>query len=268
MLFDSHAHFDDSKFDMKDEAGHTLRDTLISRALNDDGVKCIINAAVSAETGNTAISLAEKHPRFYATAGIHPEELEEAEKNSAETFEKLRVQLSHPKVCALGEIGLDYHYDTDRDLQKKWFELQMKLASELNMPVQIHDREAHGDCMDIVRRFPEVRGVFHSFSGSAEMAKELAGRGWYISFSGVITFKNAVRMAEVVRAVPLDKILSETDSPYLAPHPFRGQINYSGYVRLTVERLAELKGVSFDEMCSVTCNNACEFFGIDKAILE
>lgn len=180
-------------------------------------------------------------PVFMRRPEFIREELEEAEKNSADTFEKLRVQLSHPKVCALGEIGLDYHYDTDRDLQKKWFELQMKLASELNMPVQIHDREAHGDCMDIVRRFPEVRGVFHSFSGSAEMAKELAGRGWYISFSGVITFKNAVRMAEVVRAVPLDKILSETDSPYLAPHPFRGQINYSGYVRLTVERLPSLR---------------------------
>ncbi len=268
MLFDSHAHFDDAKFDMKNESGQILRDMLLSRAFDDDGVKCIINAGTSIKTGDISISLAEKYKRIYAAVGIHPEELEVAEKDPDGTLDKLKAQLCHPKVQALGEIGLDYHYDTDKKLQKKWFELQMDLAGKLDMPVQIHDREAHGDCMDIVSRFPDVRGVFHSFSGSAEMAKELIERGWYISFSGVITFKNAVRIAEVVRSVPLDRILSETDSPYLAPHPFRGQLNYSGYVRLTVERLAELKGVSFDEMCSMTCNNACEFFGIDKEILN
>lgn len=269
MLFDSHAHFNDSKFDKIEEDGHSLRETFLNRAFGEDSVSCIVNAGTSIMSGFEVIALAEKYERIYATAGIHPAELEKAEDNPEETILTLKNQLSHSKVCALGEIGLDYYYeDIDRALQKKWFDLQMQIADNMCIPVQIHDRDAHADCMDIIRKYPNVRGVFHSFSGSAEMAKEVIARGWYISFSGIVTFKNAVRLADVVRSVPPDRILSETDCPYLAPHPFRGHLNYSGYVRYTVEKIAELKEVSFTEMCSLTCNNACDFFGIDKGILK
>jgi TatD DNase family protein len=167
------------------------------------------------------------------------------------------------KIVAIGEIGFDYHYEGhDKAKQARYFEEQMKLARELSIPVIIHDREAHGDCFDMILKYPEVKGVFHSYSGSPEMATELVKRGWYISFSGVLTFKNARKAVEVAESVPLDRVLIETDTPYLAPHPFRGQINHSGLVRYTAEKLAEIKGMSADEIADITFDNASNLFGI------
>lgn len=263
MLFDSHAHFDDEKFDAVGESGKAVREELLERCFSEDGIGHIVSAGTNISTSRAALMLAERYPQIYATAGIHPQDVELAEPEPAGTLGELRRLLANPKVRALGEIGLDYHWDDPpRELQKKWFRLQLELAAELDIPVQIHDRDAHGDCMDILREYPDVRGVFHSFSGSAEMAAELVRRGWYISFSGVVTFKNAQRMADVVRSVPPERIMAETDSPYLAPHPLRGSLNYSGNVRYTVQRLAELKDLSFDEMSDITYKNACDFFGI------
>lgn len=263
MLFDSHAHFDDEKFDAVGESGRKVRDELLERCFTADGIGHIVSAGTNIATSRAALMLAEKYPQIYATAGIHPQDAELAEPDPDGTLRELRSLLAEPKVRALGEIGLDYHWEEPpRELQKKWFRLQLGLAAELDVPVQIHDRDAHGDCMDILREYPCVRGVFHSFSGSAEMAAELVRRGFYISFSGVVTFKNAQRIAEVVRSVPAERIMAETDSPYLAPHPLRGSLNYSGNVRYTVERIAELKGLSFGEMSDITYRNACDFFGI------
>ena len=164
---------------------------------------------------------------------------------------------------ALGEIGLDYHYpDTNKAHQAQMLELQLVLAERLAMPVIIHDREAHGDCFDAVCRHPAVSGVFHSYSGSAEMARDLVRRGWYISFSGVVTFKNAPKVREAVAAVPLDRMLIETDAPYLAPHPHRGTRNHSGYLAHTAAAVAQVKGVEVDEVRRITKENAVRLFGL------
>ena len=167
------------------------------------------------------------------------------------------------KIVAIGEIGLDYHYEGfDKARQAEFFDAQMHLAKKLGMPVIIHDREAHGDCFETVLRHPDVRGVFHSYSGSAEMAAELVRRGWYISFSGVLTFKNASRIKEVAASIPCERILIETDAPYLAPHPHRGKTNHSGLMIYTAQTLAEIKGMSLDEIAELTYNNASELFDI------
>ena len=173
--------------------------------------------------------------------------------------------LADKKVRAVGEIGLDYHYpDTDKERQSKWLEAQLTLAEELDIPVIIHDRDAHGDCFDAVCAHPRVRGVFHSYSGSAEMALDLIRRGWYISFSGTVTFKNAARVAGVCAALPHDRVFIETDAPYLAPHPHRGKLNHSGYLTYTVSRIAELWGMSVEEVARITVENARAFYGIKE----
>ncbi|MGN1207527.1 MAG: TatD family hydrolase, partial [Eubacteriales bacterium] len=174
-----------------------------------------------------------------------------------------RALLTDPanKAVAVGEIGLDYHYEGyDKRLQEEYFSRQMALAEELGLPVVIHDREAHGDCFEMVCRYPRVTGVFHSYSGSAEMAKDLIRRGWYISFSGTVTFKNAPRVREVAASLPHERVLIETDAPYLAPHPYRGQCNHSGYVRYTCAALAEVWGLTPDETANITCENARRLF--------
>lgn len=176
---------------------------------------------------------------------------------------EIEAMLTHPKCVALGEIGLDYHYDgTDRAVQAYAFEAQMKIAERHSVPVVIHDREAHGDIMDTIKRYPRVRGVLHSFSGSAEMARQLTDLGWYISFSGPVTYKNAAKVKEAAKIVPQDRLLVETDSPYLPPTPHRGKMNYPGYIAYTVRVVAELRGISESECARITCENAVEFFGI------
>ncbi len=230
-------------------------------------VRYAINAGTSILESLACLKLAEKYPSFYATVGYHPSDCadmtdrEGRAVTEVEAMEALREMLRHPKAVAIGEIGLDYHYDEpEREVQKRWFERQMQLAAETNMPVVIHDREAHGDCLDTVKRYPAVKGVFHSFSGSSEMAKELVKMGYYISFSGVLTFKNARQSVEAMAAIPADRILLETDCPYLTPHPYRGKRNHSGYALLTAVKAAEVKWITVEEMLSIATDNTRRLF--------
>ena len=253
-LFDSHAHYDDARFDGD-------RDAVIEE-MHEKGVSGIVDVGCSFDTLPKAVDLAERYDFVYASAGLHPSDALAAE-NEPGTLDILRLYLSHEKNVALGEIGLDYHWDdVPRDIQKKWFDIQLSLARELKKPVIIHDREAHGDVMDMLRAHRDVTGILHSFSGSPEMARELVKMGWYISFSGVLTFKNAARLPEVAREVPTELMLIETDAPYLAPHPHRGERNCSLLMRYTVERLAEIKGLTTEQVCVMTDGNARRVFGI------
>lgn len=254
-IIDTHAHYDDRRFDDK-------RDEIIAGVLDTGYIRNIINAGCNIKSSRAGLELSKRYPQFYFTAGIHPHDTGAAEDRERTLFE-LETLLREKKCVALGEIGLDYHYDfSDSETQKKWFEYQMQLAKRLGMPVAIHDREAHGDCMDMIRKYPDVVGEFHSFSGSVEMAKELVSRGWYISFSGVITFKNASKILEVVKTVPLDRIMIETDAPYLAPVPMRGKDNNSSYMKYTAEAAAKVIGITTEEFCALTTENARRFFGI------
>ncbi|MBE6564177.1 MAG: TatD family deoxyribonuclease [Ruminococcaceae bacterium] len=254
MLFDTHAHYDDAKLD-------GIRDELLAQ-MQENGIDFIVNAGVNIETGVNSRSLAETYPFVYYAAGIHPSDAPVIADRQG-TVDSLKELLAHKKAVALGEIGLDYHYEPETSsVQKEWFDFQLSLAEELKLPVIVHDREAHGDCMDIVRAHPNVRGVFHSYSGSVEMAKELLRRGWLLSFTGVVTFKNAHRVAEVVTYVPLDRLMLETDCPYLTPHPHRGELNSSLYLHYIAEKIAEIKCIDYHEVCQTTTQNARTFFGI------
>ena len=257
-IFDTHAHYNDERFDEYDGG----RDSVLA-ALFKENVRYIVNAGTNLNSSRDCIAIAEGFEGAYATAGIHPSDINESDDIEA-VMSELRALLSHPKVRALGEIGLDYYWDdVPRDVQKIWLRRQLELARETKMPVVIHDRDAHGDIMDILREYPDVTGEFHSFSASAEIARQLVKRGWYISFSGVITFKNAARLAEIVPSVPLDRVMIETDAPYLAPVPYRGKTNHSGLMEYTAARAAELYGISTEEFCRHAFENACRFFKIN-----
>jgi hydrolase, TatD family len=254
MIFDSHAHYNDKRFDDN-------RDDIIAEVFN-SGIGRIMNVGTNVGTSLESIELAEKYENIYASVGVHPHDTEKIE-DEKQTIDEIYKLLHHKKVMALGEIGLDFYYDfSARDIQVKWFDIQMQIAADTGYPVIIHDREAHGACVDTVSKYPNVTGIFHSYSGSAEMAAELIKRGWYISFSGVITFKNAAKILEVVKTIPLDRLLIETDCPFLAPHPMRGKLNHSGYMIYTAEKAAELCGISYDEMCKITYDNACAVYKI------
>lgn len=258
-LFDSHAHYDDAKFDVdRDKIIEGLR---LKTDVNPLGVSFVVNCASNYETSRFSISLAEKYDFFYATCGIHPEFSGEV---GDELEEVLTELLSHEKVVALGEIGLDYHYDdaAPREVQKRVFERQLVLAEKLGIKVIVHDREAHGDCLECIKKY-KVTGVFHSFSGSFEMAKELVRLGWYVSFSGTVTFKNAVNVAKSVLAVPDDRLLIETDSPYLSPVPYRGQLNNSSKMYETAKKIAEIRGESVERIAELTLENGKRFFNIN-----
>lgn len=256
-FFDTHAHCDDKRFESEYEGG---TNGVISDCLNDN-VSYIINIGTNLENSRASIQLAERYENVYAACGIHPSDV--FYENADKAIEKIEELLKHPKAVALGEIGLDYHYeDIPQDLQMIYFEKQMRLAERLQIPVIIHDRDAHGDCLDMIKKFPTVSGVFHSFSGSAEMALELVKLGWYISFSGTVTFKNAKKPKEACTAVPSDRLLIETDAPYLAPTPHRGELNRSSYVQLTAEEIARLRGVSLEEIRRLTEENAKRLFRI------
>ncbi len=252
-LFDTHAHYDARQFDPD-------RDQVLA-ALPGQGVELVVNPGCDLASSRQAVELAGRWPFVYAAVGVHPEECAGWTQGDVE---ELRALAARPKVVAVGEIGLDYYWRSNppRELQKQAFRAQMALARELDLPVIVHDREAHGDSLDIVRAFPGVRGVFHCFSGSAEMARELMGLGWMISFTGVLTYKNARKAVEAAQAVPLDRIMIETDSPYMAPVPHRGERNQSGYVGLICERLGALKGVTADECSAITRENGRRFFRI------
>lgn len=256
MLFDTHAHLDDDRFD-KD------RDETIIQCQR-DGVELILNAGSNIETSVKAIALSKKYEFIYAAVGVHPHDAAEMDE---ETAGVLAALAGNRKVRAIGEIGLDYHYDlSPRDVQKQRFIEQIDIARQLKLPIIVHDREAHGDVMDIFKktRIKEVGGVLHSFSGSAEMALECIKLGLYISISGPVTFENARKTVEAVKQVPLDMLLIETDSPYLTPVPYRGKRNYPGYVRLVAEKIAEIKGISFEEVARQTLENGKRLFGIEE----
>ena len=259
-LFDSHAHYFDGRFLGEECVGGP--DALLS-SLFDSGILCgIVNVGTDVKSTRAALAQAARYPLMYVAAGVHPSDSRYYADMEGE-LSALRALIleNRDRVVALGEIGLDYHYpDTDREKQAVWFSRQMQMAEELSLPVVIHDREAHGDCFDMICRFPRVNGVFHSYSGSAEMARDLIARGYYISFSGTLTFKNARRVAEVAAALPRDRVLIETDCPYLAPHPHRGKLNHSGLLYLTAEKLAEVWSVTVDEAISITTANAKRFF--------
>lgn len=249
-IFDAHAHYDDKWFD--DD-----RSALLS-SLTQNGVSYVVNAAVDLETAETAISYAETYPHVYACAGIHPENLEGL---PADYLERLTELLRHPRVVALGEIGLDYHWDIPRDVQNRVFEEQLLLARELDVPVVIHDREAHGDVMALVRKY-QPKGLMHCYSGSVEMLKEVLKLGMSISLGGTVTFKNARVPVEVAAAVPLDRLLLETDAPYLSPVPYRGKRNDSTNIAYTAARIAEIRGMDAQELIDLTTENAKRLYGI------
>lgn len=257
--FDSHAHLHDSRY-ADCEWGDTNG---MINAAREAGLVGAVNIGTNLEDAKRAIEFAERHPFIYAAVGMYPSEAQYAGSELDRHLVEIEKLLSHPKVVALGEIGLDYHYeDTDKSVQAYAFEAQMQMAERCNMPVVIHDRDAHGDTMDMIRKYPNVHGVLHSFSGSAEMARQLASLGWYISFSGPVTYKNAAKVKEAAQIVPDDKILVETDSPYLPPVPHRGKTNYPGYVAYTVRAIAQIRGKSEEEIAELTVNNAKRFFGI------
>ena len=258
--FDSHAHYYDERFESEISEGV---DTLIG-ALLKDSVSCIVNIGTSPTTSRQAIEQAKRYPNMYTAIGIHPSDTRFLSDIDAE-LDEIEALIRDPesKCVCLGEIGLDYHYDgTDKEKQMEYFERQMLLAEKLGLPVSIHDREAHADVMEVIRRHPNVKGILHSFSGSAEMALELVKLGYYISFSGTLTFTNARKPREVAAVLPHDRVLIETDCPYLTPHPHRGKTNHSGYLSYTNAVLASIFGVSEEECARITEENARRIFAL------
>ena len=253
MLFDTHAHLDDRAYD---EDRQQLLESLPSQ-----GVGLVMNPGCSLESSRNVDKLTREYDYIYGAVGSHPDVADEVSESVLEEYRMLCKQ--NPKIKAIGEIGLDYHYeDIPREIQQQAFRKQMALARELNLPVIVHEREAHEDGMKIVTEFPEVTGVFHCYSGSAEMAKWLVNRGWYIGFTGVLTFKNARKAVEVASQIPLERIVLETDCPYMAPEPFRGKRNDPGKLHRMAEKLAELRGLSVEEIQTITVENGKKLYRI------
>lgn len=251
-IFDSHAHYDDEKFDAD-------RTELLTRLLSGE-VGYIINCASDLETALKGKALAEQFENIYFAAGVHPHEASSWNENSEST---LRELLKHPKCVAVGEIGLDYHYDfSPRDVQKQVLVRQIEIAKELDMPVILHDREAHGDMYEILGSFKQVKGVMHCFSGSAELAKQSVALGLHIGLGGACTFKNAKHPLEVAECTPIERLLLETDCPYMAPVPHRGERCDSSMISLVAEKLAPLKGITPDELTEICSENAKKLFNI------
>ena len=250
MLFDTHAHMDDRAFDED-------RDALLA-SLPEQGIGLLMNPGCSLASSRNAVALAERYDYIYAAVGSHPDAADEV---NDQVLAEYRVLCKHEKVLAIGEIGLDYHYeDIPRARQQAAFRAQMALAAELDLPVIVHEREAHEDGMRIVEDFPRVKGVFHCYSGSAEMAKWLVSRGWYIGFTGVLTFKNARKAVETAASIPLERIVLETDCPYMSPEPFRGKRNDPGRLYRMAEKLAEIRGLSVEEIHAITTENGKKLY--------
>ncbi len=254
LIFDAHAHYDDAAFDAD-------REQLLS-SLPDKGICCVMNAAVDIKTSVFGIEYSEKYPFIYTTVGYHPQNADLAPDGY---LDSLRDFAKHEKVKAIGEIGLDYHYDDgpDREIQLKIVTEQILLANELDLPIVFHDRDAHADTLELLKKH-KPKGLVHCFSGSVEMLKEIMKLGLSISLGGVVTFKNARVPLEVAEAVPLDRLLLETDAPYMTPVPFRGKRCDSSMITYTAERIAQIKGISVEELLTATRDNAYNLYGIDK----
>ena len=252
MIFDTHAHLNDLAFDED-------REELISD-LPEKGIGFVMNVGCCLDSSKDCIALAEKYPFIYASVGSHPDSAGEVCEELMQTYLEMS---KHAKVKAIGEIGLDYYYEGfDREIQIKAFKMQMELARQAQLPVIVHERDAHGDGMDIVRKFPDVTGVFHCYSGAAEMARQLVDLGWYIGFTGVLTFKNARKAVETAASIPLERILLETDCPYMSPEPFRGKRNDPGRLIHMAQKLAEIRGLSVEEIIAITTENAKRLYRI------
>ncbi len=250
MYFESHAHYDDERFD--DD-----RDELLAE-LPADGIETVVNSSSDIASSRASIALAEKYPYFYASVGVHPHEVSKMTEADIDT---LREMSKHPKVVALGEMGLDFYYDlSPRDSQRYWFKRQLELAEELDMPIIVHSRDAAQECFDIISQSKVRKGVIHCYSGSAPMAEDYADMGFYIGVGGSLTFKNNKKTVEVVEKLPLEKILIETDSPYLAPVPYRGRRNDSRLLKYVVEKISEIKNIPEIDICNITKNNAIDLF--------
>lgn len=251
MIFDSHAHYDSHQFD---EDRHEL---LLS--MQENGIGTIVNCAADWESLTEVVEMAQCYPHVYAAVGLHPDEVGELDE---ERFAFLKQQCQKEKVVAVGEIGLDYYWDTaSHDVQKKWFVRQLELAKELDLPVIIHSRDAAEDTWNVMKEHAQgLRGVIHCFSYSKEMAEEYVKMGFHIGIGGVVTFKNGKKLKEVAQVVPLDRILLETDCPYLAPEPFRGKRNSSLYVPYIAQAIADIKGITYNEVVAQTAKNAKELF--------
>lgn len=255
MLFDTHAHYDDERFDEDRDA--------VLRSLPEHGVALALNPGCDLSSSRKAAAYAEAYPHVYAAVGYHPENLDGMTDSDLSEIESLAKE--HPKVRAIGEIGLDYYWEKEpaaRKRQQEVFHAQMRMAKRLGLPVIVHDRDAHLDCLTVAEQHPGVRGVFHCFSGSWESAERLLALGYYLSFTGVVTFKNARRAKEVVARMPLERLMLETDSPYMAPEPYRGKRNSSLYVHRVAEAVAEIRGMPVEEVAEITTKNAKQFFAI------
>jgi len=252
MYFDTHAHYCDRRF-------NDDRDELLL-SMQENGVSLILNSGSSLRSSRQSLELADKYPFVYASVGVHPHDAKSMDDGTVSVLEKL---LAHPKAMAVGEIGLDYHYDfSPRDVQKMRFREQLELARHLNLPVIIHERESLNDTLDMVREYSDLTGVFHCFSGSWETAKIILDLGWYLSFTGVITFKNARKALEVLEKMPADRIMLETDCPYLAPDPMRGKRNSSLYLPYIAEKVGQVREMSVEDVAVLTTENGKRFFRI------
>ena len=253
MLFDTHAHMDDRAFDGD-------REELLS-SLPERGIALLMNPGCSLASSRAASRLSQEYDYIYAAVGSHPDAADEVDEAVLEEYRKL-CKLN-PKIKAIGEIGLDYHYeDIPREIQQRAFRMQLELARELDLPVIVHEREAHEDGLKIIAEFPEVTGVFHCYSGSAEMAKLLVERGWYIGFTGVLTFKNARKAVEVAQSIPLERIVLETDCPYMSPEPFRGKRNDPSRLCYMAEKLAQLRSLPLESIHEITVENGKRLYRI------
>lgn len=247
MIFDTHAHYDD-------EAFHEDREALL-QSMKQNGVDRIVNIGANMETSRNTVALTEQYDFIYGAVGVHPSDVYDM---TEKDIENLREWSRLDKILAIGEIGLDYHYpDTDKELQKKWFVRQLELAREEQLPVVIHSRDAAADTLEIMKEYGrDLGGVIHCFSYTKEMAAEYLKMGYYIGIGGVVTFKNAKKLVEAVEMIPLDRIVLETDAPYLAPDPHRGKRNESAYLTYVAEKLAQIKGVSYQDVVAQTKKNA------------
>ena len=253
MLFDTHAHLDDRAFDED-------RKELLVR-LPEQGIGLVMNPGCSLESSRNVAQLTKQYDYVFGAVGSHPDVADEV--NDAVLEEYRELVRNNPKIKAIGEIGLDYYYDDiPREIQLQAFRAQMELARELDLPVIVHERDAHEDGMKVVTEFPEVTGVFHCYSGSAEMARWLVNRGWYIGFTGVLTFKNARKAVEVASSIPVDRIVLETDCPYMSPEPFRGKRNDPGKLYRMAEKLAEIRSLSVEEIHTITMENGKRLYRI------